>query len=257
MSRPRHLKRPKAKLEASSSERQDWLSRALSRAGVMTLPEAESAIKAGRVEVGGRVVKQPLAPLDPASVVRVDGHRVALTPETKVLAFHKPAGVVTAPGEGGVFALLDAVLPDDLRRFQWHAVGRLDRNTTGLLLFTNDERLVGHVTSPTQHLPKRYLAEVQGQLEDDRLSPLRRGVELDDGPARPAQARIRGPLQVEIILTEGKNHQVKRMLGAVGLPVRRLHREAVGRVELDVEEGAFRLLSQEEIRSGLGYTPRG
>jgi len=257
MARPRPPKRPAPNPEHPSAERKDWLSRALARAGVMTLSEAELAIRAGRVEVGGRVVRQPFTPLEPSAVVRVDGQRVALEAETKVIAFHKPAGAVTAPGEGGVFVLLDAALPDALRRYQWHAVGRLDRNTTGLLLFTNDERLVGHVTAPERHLPKRYVAEVQGQLSDEKLEPLRRGMELDDGPARPAKARIRGPHQVEVILTEGRNHQVKRMLGAVGLPVRRLHREAVGGVALDVEEGGYRLLTPEEIQSGLGYTPRG
>lgn len=257
MGRSRPPRRPKDAPERSPAERLDWLSRALARAGVMSLPEAEAAIKAGRVEVSGRVVKQPLTPVKPADVVRIDGQRVSLAPSTHVIAFHKPAGVVTAPGEGGVFELLDARLPDELRHYQWHAVGRLDRNTTGLLLFTNDERLVAHVTSPATRLPKRYVAEVQGELEDEKLEPLRRGMELDDGPTRPAQARRRGPREVEVTLTEGRNHQVKRMLGAVGLPVRRLHREAVGGVVLDVEEGGWRLLTPEEIREGLGYTPRG
>ena len=207
--------------------------------------------------VSSRVVKQPFTPLKPTDTVRVDGHPVSLAPSTRVVAFHKPPDTVTAPGEGGVFYLLNELLPDELRRFQWHAVGRLDCNTTGLLLFTNDEQLVGHVTSPGKHLPKRYVAEVQGQLDDARLEPLRRGMVLDDGPTRPALARIRGPHEVEVTLTEGRNHQVKRMLGEVGLPVRRLHREAVGGVVLDVPEGGWRLLAPEEIRDGLGYAPRG
>ncbi len=254
-------RRPKplahSKETRASPARMDWLSRALARAGVMTLAEAEHAIQAGRVEVSGRVVKQPLAPLKPTDVVRVDGQRVALSAQTRVIVFHKPMDVVTAPGEGGVFEVLSSVLPDELRTFQWHAVGRLDRNTTGLLLFTNDEQFVAHATSPETHLTKRYVAQVQGQLDDARLEPLRRGMELDDGPTRPAKARIRGPHEVEILLTEGRNHQVKRMLGEVGLPVRALHREAVGGLELDVELGGWRLLEPEEIREKLHYEPRG
>jgi pseudouridine synthase len=238
----------------------DWLSRALARAGVMPLGDAEVAVRQGRVRVGRRVVRQPLARLPPGEPVFVDGHLVDLSPRTLCLMFHKPRGVVTSTrdddAKGTVFERLYAVMPYELRTYNWHAVGRLDRDTTGLLLFTNDERLVAHATSPDTHLERRYLAQVQGTATDDKLAPLRAGVRLDDGLARPAQARVREDGQVELTITEGRFHQVKRMLAAVGLPVRRLHREALGTLELDVPEGAYRALGEVEVREKLGYAPR-
>ena len=132
-------------------------------------------------------------------------------------------------------------------------LGRLDPDTTGLLLFTNDERFVGHATAPEKELPKRYVAIVTGPTEDARLQHLREGITLHDGPARPAKAVFRSTGQVELTITEGRNHQVKRMLGAVGLPVRQLHREATGEVVLDVPLGALRELTPDEIRRGLRY----
>ena len=114
-----------------------------------------------------------------------------------------------------------------------------------------------HLTSPATHLPKRYIATVQGQLTEARLEPLRHGIELDDGMTRPADVQIRGAGLVELTLTEGKNHQVKRMLSAVGLPVTALHREAVGSLTLNVEVGAWRELTPQEIKEGLRFPPEG
>lgn len=238
----------------------DWLSRALARAGVLPLPEAEEAIRAGRVRVEGRIIRQPLAPVAAGARIHVDGVPVRLEAPTRVLAFHKPAGLLTSTvaqhGAGTVYELLQPQLPPELTGYTWHAVGRLDKDSTGLLLLTNDEGLVAHATSPATHLPKRYVATVQGTASEERVEPLRRGVVLEDGPTRPAQVRLRDEHTVELLLTEGRNHQVKRMLGAVGLPVRALHREAVGGVELDVPEGSFRLLTDTEVSQGLRYTRR-
>jgi 23S rRNA pseudouridine2605 synthase len=241
------------------AERQDWLERALSRAGVLPPGEAEAAICAGRVTIGERVVREPLAFLRAGDEVRLDGRPVDLTARTIVLVLHKPAGVVTGgsdpEGVGTVFDVLAAALPADLRRHRWHAIGRLDRDTTGLLLFTNDERLVGHGTSPAAHLPKTYRATVGADATDERLDPLRRGIVLDDGPCRPAEGRVLGPREVELVITEGRNHQVKRMLAAVGLPVLRLHRSAVGGLVLDVPEAGLRRLADDEIRTALRFDP--
>jgi 23S rRNA pseudouridine2605 synthase/16S rRNA pseudouridine516 synthase len=239
-------------------EKPDWISRALARAGVLPPEEADAAIAGGRVSLAGRVVREPLTLWRPADEVRLDGRRVSLAAPTIVLAFHKPPGCVVSTrdetGKPTVFDLLRAGLTPDLRRYGWHAVGRLDRDTTGLLLFSNDERLVGHATRPETHLPKRYVAQVQGAPDEARLEPLRQGLALDDGPTRPARARVRASGEVELTITEGRNHQVKRMLGAVGLPVRRLHREAIGKLVLDVSEGQWRRLSESEISEGLGFT---
>lgn len=240
-------------------ERPDWIGRALPRAGILPPEEAEAAIKAGRVSLSGRVVREPLAMLRPTDEVRLDGRRIAMDAPMLGVMFHKPGGCVVSTcdetGRPTVFDLFRGSLLPDLARYGWHAIGRLDRDTTGLLLFTNDERLVRHVTLPQTHLPKRYLAKVHGTPDEARLEPLRGGVVLDDGPTRPAKVRIRGPDEVELTITEGRNHQVKRMLAAVGLPVRALHREAVGGVSLDVLEGRWRRLTDAEIREGLGFHP--
>lgn len=238
----------------------DWLSRALARAGAFPLAEAEAAIRAGRVTLNGRVVNHPLAPVPEGAIIRVDGAELTREVETRVLAFHKPADLLTSTVSqhrtGTVYEVLLPQLPDELSRYTWHAIGRLDRGTTGLLLFTNDEKLVAHATSPETHLPKRYVATVQGTADEAKVEPLRRGVMLEDGPTRPAKVKLRDAHTVEVTVTEGRHHQVKRMLGAVGLPVRALHREAVGGVELDVAEGTFRPLTPEEISQGLHYSGR-
>lgn len=244
-----------------SGTRGDWLSRALARAGVLPLAEAEEAIRAGRVRLDAREEKEPMAPVHPGSRAFLDGREVSLAWQTRVLQFHKPAGLVThgsdPEGIGTVFDALRAALPPELQRFGWHAVGRLDRDTTGLLLFTNDEKFVAHATAPATHLPKRYVARVGAKVSDAKLEPLRRGVKLDDGElTRPAQAKARGDDAVELVLTEGRFHQVKRMLNVVGLPTLALHREAVGQLELDVPVGGWRELSDDEVRTKLGFVAR-
>jgi len=200
-------------------------------------------------------VREPHAPLPPGAVVRLDGALLALEAPEHVLMLHKPAGQVVAgrdpEGRGTVFEHLHAVLPEALRGFEWYAVGRLDRDTTGLLLFTNAPELIARIASPERALPKRYVAGVAGQPTEAALARLRAGLVLEDGPTRPAQARLREDGRVELTLTEGRHHQVKRMLAAVGHPVRSLHREAVGEVVLDVEAGAWRLLEPRECTQGL------
>lgn len=263
MARP---KKPPKWLEAARqrgpAESGDWLGRALSRAGVLPFGDAEAAVQGGRVTIDGRVVTQPLAALAPGARVTVDGQPVDVTPTTRVLMFHKPAGVVTAAsdaeGQGTVFEALRRALPRELLGYGWHAVGRLDRDTTGLLLFTNDERFVAHATRPETHLPKRYVARVGAKVTAEKLARLAAGVEVEQGvTSKPATARARADDVVELTLTEGRYHQVKRMLNAVGLPTLSLHREAVGALELDVDEGALRELSADEVRDALGYAPRG
>lgn len=254
---PRWLEAARAR---GSGEKADWLARALARAGAGRLAEVEAAISQRRVKVAGRVVTEPFFSLAPGAVVELDGRALDLTPRTRVVMFHKPKGLVTSArdpdGAGTVFDALFPALPEALRPFGWHAVGRLDRDTTGLLLFTTDERFVEHATSPATHLSKRYLAEVAAPVTEKQLSALRYGLTLNDGPTLPAKARARGPRAVELTLTEGRHHQVKRMLGRVGLPVLALHREAVGALELDVALGAAREVPAAEVREKLGFEPR-
>ena len=204
----------------------------LTRAGLVAPAELAAALDAGRATINGKPARAPLTLARATDDIRFDGQPVAFRPPTRVLVFHKPANTIcTASDPDGhrtVFEVLASALTPELARYGWHCVGRLDLDTTGLLLFTNDERFVGHATSPASHLPKRYLATVAESATDDQLDPIRRGIDLHDGPARPANAALRSPGLVELTFSEGRNHQVKRMLGAVGLPVRALHREAVG-----------------------------
>lgn len=265
---PRSMARPRKPPKWLEAARQrppgggnDWLARALSRAGALPFGDAEAAVRAGRVTVDGRVVTQPLAPVTATARVAVDGKPVDVKPTTRVVMFHKPAGLVTAgrdaEGRGTVFEALRRALPPALQGYGWHAVGRLDRDTTGLLLFTNDERFVAHATRPETHLPKRYVARVGAKVTEAKLAQLRAGVTLEPGViSKPAGAQARGDDVVELTLTEGRYHQVKRMLNAVGLPTLALHREAVGALVLDVAVGAVRELSADEVREALGYAPR-
>jgi pseudouridine synthase len=254
---PRWLEAARAR---GSGAKTDWLSRGLARAGGGSLREVEDAISKGRVKVDGRVVRELFFSLAPTAKVELDGRRFDVAPRTRVLMFHKPAGVVTSAkdedGSGTVFDALNRALPEALQHFGWHAVGRLDRDTTGLLLFTTDERFVEHATSPRTHLPKRYVATVAAEVTPKALAALEAGLTLTDGPTLPASARARGKRVVALTLTEGRHHQVKRMLSKVGLPVVALHREAIGTLELDVELGAFREVGAEELREKLSYQPR-
>lgn len=262
---PKPRSKPPKWLEAArvrdSGEPGDWLSRALSRAGVMPLEQAENAIRHGEVRVDSRVQLEPLAPVTAKSRVEVDGQLVSLTWRTRVLMLHKPAGVVMhgkdPEGNGTVFDVLVMSMPAEMQTFGWHAVGRLDRDTTGLLLFTNDEKFVLHATSPHKDLPKRYVAKVGVKVTEKKLEPLWRGVKIDKGEfTKPAIARPRGDDSVELTLTEGRFHQVKRMLNAVNLPTLSLHREAVGKLMVDVPERVVRELSDDEIREQLKFEPR-
>jgi pseudouridine synthase len=258
---PKWLKAARARSdEEGDADAGDFLSRALARAGVLPPVDAERAIHEGRVRVDGKVTTQPVTPLTAASIVELDRVKVDVTPTTKVLAFHKPKGLIVqgrdAEGIGTVFERLYALLPPTLRGFGWLAVGRLDRDTTGLLLFTNDERFVAHATSPDTKLPKRYVATVSGRISDEKLSRLRSGVDLGELRSRPAGATQRSQTLVELTLTEGKFHQVKRMLNAVGLATLELHREAVGDFVLDTPLDTLRELTDDEVEGRLRYSPR-
>jgi 23S rRNA pseudouridine2605 synthase len=241
-----------------ASKPADFVSRALGRAGILPSRRAEEAVAAGRVTLNHRVVREAFSPVQMGDVVTVDGQRVSLQWQTQVLMFHKTKGLVTAQNDpeniGTVFESLKRLLPPALRSFEWHAVGRLDRDTTGLLLFTNDEKCVAHATKPQTHLPKRYVAQVSGVVTAEKLKRLESGVSIEhDVVSKPARAKQRGEFEIELTLTEGKFHQVKRMLQAVKLNTLILHREAIGTLELDIELGAFRPLTRAEITENLGF----
>lgn len=183
--------------------------------------------------------------------------------QTLVVAYHKPMGLLTTHrdelGRETVYDRLRKHLPGHLRNLEWHAIGRLDADTTGLLLFTNDGALVHHATQPKTKLPKTYSVLAKGLLDEPTLDRLRSGVELTgglgvSGPAIVVLDRLQiATTWLTITISEGKNRQIRRMMLAVGSQVIRLQRTHVGGISLDVAEDGWRLLTHEEIATGLGY----
>jgi 23S rRNA pseudouridine2605 synthase len=216
----------------------------LARAGVASRRGAEELIRAGRVRVNGEVAGLATF-VEPRDVVDVDGARVEPEPLAHVL-LHKPAGVVTtARDPDGRPTVVDLVAHE--RRIV--PVGRLDADTTGALLLTNDGPLAHRLMHPRYQVDKVYEAEVEGEPDGEALDRLREGVELEDGRTSPAEASLLGPSLVELTIHEGRKHQVKRMLAAVGHPVRRLHRRAYASLTLDgLAPGEWRELSGDEVR---------
>jgi 23S rRNA pseudouridine2605 synthase len=215
----------------------------LARAGVASRRGADELIKAGRVTVNGEP-GQLNTFVQSRDRVELDGERVELQPLTYVL-LHKPAGAVTTArdpqGRRTVVELVDhpaRVVP----------VGRLDADTTGALLLTNDGELAHRLAHPRYEVEKVYEAEVEGDPSDDALERLRAGIELDDGRTSPAQARRLAPGKVELGIHEGRKHQVKRMLAGVGHPVTRLHRSRYAGLTLEgLEPGRWRELEPSEV----------
>ena len=229
------------------------LARALSKFGVCSRRQAEELIQAGRVTVDGEVVLFPERRLDPRRQrVSVDGRRVSDATPRATYAFHKPAGYITTRDDPGgrptIYALLSG-LP------RWvFPVGRLDRDTSGLLVLTNDHRLGQRLTDPEHEVPKTYHALVEGQPDAQAVQALREGLPLGDGThTRPAEVRVLGTPRaggtwLEIVLREGKNRQVRRMCAAVGHEVRELTRVRIGTLDLaGLGSGEWRELTPAEV----------
>ncbi|HEY5694970.1 MAG TPA: pseudouridine synthase [Gaiellaceae bacterium] len=217
----------------------------LARAGVASRRHADELIKAGRVTVNGGP-GQLNTDVGPHDRVEVDGRRVERQ-RLRYVLLHKPAGVLTTARDPRGRPTVVELVPGEPRVVP---VGRLDADTTGALLLTNDGQLAHGLAHPRYGVEKTYVAEVEGDPDEDALQRLRDGIELDDGPTAPAKARRLGPRSVELVLHEGRKHQVKRMLAAVGHPVQRLHRSAYAGLTLDgVDPGACRELEPAEVAS--------
>lgn len=239
------------------------LQRFLARAGVASRRGSEDLMTAGRVRVNGEVVTQLGSKVDPLSdTVTVDGKRVSLNDVPAYIMLYKPAGYLTTMSDPQSRPCVAELVPTGDHP-GLYPVGRLDKDTTGLLLFTTDGDLGQKLLHPSRHVEKTYLALVDGTMADEELEPLRHGIMLDDGPCKPARCRLldsaesrtafggrvqRGKTAVEIIISEGRKNQVKRMMGAVHHPVLHLHRTRFGPLELtDVHMGSWRDLTSDEI----------
>lgn len=225
------------------------LDKLLAGTGKWSRREVKALVRQGLVRVDGRLAASAEDKLDPAvAVVTVAGETVALHRFTYVL-LHKPAGVLTATEDRKQPTVLD-LLPPELRRIGLAPVGRLDKDTEGLLLLTNDGELAHRLLSPKYHVDKRYFARVDGELSAADAEAFARGMTLGDGlECLPAGLEVLPDRVCIVTLREGKFHQVKRMLAARGAPVLYLKRLSMGPLTLDdsLAAGAYRLLRAEEI----------
>jgi pseudouridine synthase len=233
------------------------LERVLSKAGVGSRTEARAWIHARRVSVNGTIVENPDHWIDfSRDRIEIDGQPLKPLARVYVLLY-KPTGYLSTykdpEGRKTVYDLLDGV-PSFVG-----TVGRLDEDSSGLLLLSNDTRLAERLTNPAYHVPKTYLVKCATRLADEALAQLRDGVELSDGRSLPARVeRVRDQATktfLEITLTEGRNRQVRRMIEAVGSRVLKLVRIRIGPLEIgDLTSGSWRVLTEAEVRQLYGLT---
>lgn len=225
------------------------LDKLLAGTGKWSRREVKALVRQGLVRVDGRLAASAEDKLDPAAtVVTVAGETISLCRFTYVM-LHKPAGVLTATEDRKQPTVLD-LLPPELRRIALAPVGRLDKDTEGLLLLTNDGELAHRLLSPKYHVEKRYFARVDGELSAADAEAFARGMTLGDGlECLPAGLEVLPDRVCIVTLREGKFHQVKRMLAARGAPVLYLKRLSMGPLVLEdsLAAGAYRLLRAEEI----------
>ena len=231
------------------------LDKIISATGKKSRREVREMVRQGRVLVDGKPAPAADMKVDPqTAVILLDGEPLGYEKFTYVM-LHKPAGVLTATEDRRQETVLD-LLPPELRRRALSPVGRLDKDTEGLLLLTNDGQLAHRLLSPKSHVDKVYYARVDGALEPGDIAAFAAGMTLGDGlECLPAGLEILSPTEALVTLREGKFHQVKRMLAARGKPVLYLKRLSMGRLRLDpaLAPGAWRMLTEEE-RSALNLS---
>lgn len=223
------------------------LAKYLAHAGIASRRAAERLIAAGHVTVAGEVITDPARDVDDASAVAVDGRPVHNAGRARVVyAVNKPPGVVSTARDPQGRPTVVELVPGPERLYP---VGRLDADTTGLILLTNDGDLAHRLTHPSFEVPRVYRARVRHPpVREATLRALRDGVELDDGPTAPARVRRLASDEIELTIHEGRKRQVRRMCGAVGHPVVALTRVAFGSLRLgDLPEGAHRRLTAAEV----------
>jgi len=223
------------------------LQKILAQAGLGSRRTAEDLIAEGRVRVNGEVARLGTRADAEADTIEVDGAVIGVRQGLVHYLLNKPAGVVTTASDPEGRPTVVALVPPEPRVYP---VGRLDADTEGLLLLTNDGELAHRLTHPSFGVDKEYLAEVEGTPSRGALRRLREGVELDDGPTAPAKVSLVGDHTLRITIHEGRNRQVRRMADAVGHPVRRLVRVRIGPLtDRRLAPGEWRELTQAEVRS--------
>jgi 23S rRNA pseudouridine2605 synthase len=221
------------------------LGKYLAHSGVASRRAAEEIIRSGRVTVGGEVVTDPARDVDEASGVEVDGAAVGPEP-TEVWMVNKPAGVTSTAREPGRRRAVVELVRSERRLYP---VGRLDADSTGLILLTNDGELANRLTHPRYEVPKTYRVGLSRPPEAAQIRRLRQGVELEDGPTAPARVRRSGDRDIEITIREGRNRQVRRMVEAVGNRATGLERIRFGSLRLaGLGSGESRPLTAAEVR---------
>ena len=220
------------------------LAKYLAHAGVASRRAAEQLIAAGKVRVGGEVVTDPARDVDEGSGVEVDGRSIQPEP-TEVWALNKPAGVVSTAKEPGRRPAVTELV-DSSRRL--YPVGRLDADSTGLILLTNDGELANRLTHPRYAVPKSYRVRLERPPSERDLDRLRAGIRLEDGPTSPAEVSQLGERELEVTIREGRKRQVRRMVEAIGNRVEALTRVRIGSLELGgLRRGEARRLEPGEV----------
>ncbi len=222
------------------------LAKYLASAGVASRRVSEEIIRAGRVTIGGQIVTDPARDVGPADAVALDDEPVAVVHERVVYALNKPAGVVSTARDPQGRPTVVSMVPQTERLYP---VGRLDIDTTGLILLTNQGELAHRLTHPRFEVEKTYRAVVGGQsVRDSELRALSEGVDLEDGRTAPARVQRISADTIEITIHEGRKRQVKRMCEAVGHPVKRLERVGFGPLPLgELPRGRWRRLTDAEV----------
>jgi len=221
----------------------------IANAGIATRSEAKKLIRGKRITADGKVVTDPAAKFDPEETkLEFDGSPLRIR-DYVYLMMNKPAGVVCAT-EDNVFSTVCDLLPEEYQSFAPYPVGRLDKDTEGFVLLSNDGDLAHRVISPKHHVPKRYYAKIEGTVTEQHKELFQKGVTLEDGyVTMPAQLFLLSADEIELIIYEGKFHQVKRMFEAVGCKVTYLKRLEIGPLVLDktLALGEIRELSDQEL----------
>ena len=211
-----------------------------------------TGIYRGKATVNGEPVRDPAAQIDTAAEIIFDGQAVSFK-EYLYILLYKPKGVICATEDKSQKTVLD-LLPDNIRRRQMAPVGRLDKDTTGLLLITDDGVFAHECISHKKKISKTYIACLDGDIKEDMITSFKEGVVLADGTVcRSAELQRIEENKARIIITEGKYHQIKRMFGTVGLGVNSLHREAIGNLTIpaDMREGDWIEMTKQELEKQI------